>query len=128
MTAVPPMDAPPPTREDRRPEGALDGALDTFVGVRSGTVVRFRARLVNTSVRESLFPQVFFVRVALVGDGLLLRETLVRIIVPEGPKFDAGPEHDVHASQDASTEDAFADATAEDALGLEADGVDPHDA
>ncbi|MBL8682004.1 MAG: hypothetical protein JNK05_22750 [Myxococcales bacterium] len=116
VSATPPANTTAPTREDRLPAGMTDGVADTFVTVRSGTVVRFRARLANRTVRESVFPQVFFLRVALVGDGMPLRETLVRVIVPEGPKFDAGED------------DASNDGSRSDGAGIDADAGQPADA
>ncbi len=90
VSAVAPGGASPPVLLDMLPAGAPDGRPDAFGTVRAGTRVRFRAVLRNRSVREGVFPQVFFLRIALVGDGVTQRETLVRVIVPEGPKFDAG--------------------------------------
>lgn len=77
-------------REDRWPADTPDGTLDTFTNVRSGARLTFRLHLRNRTVRETELPQVFFVRVVITGDGLVLRESLIRVIVPEGPKQDAG--------------------------------------
>jgi hypothetical protein len=41
-------------------------------------------------VPDDEFPQVFFVPVTILGDGTVLREMVVRVIVPEGPKRDSG--------------------------------------
>ncbi len=124
VSAVAPANTAAPTRADRLPAGATDGVLDTFAGVRSGTLVRFRARLANRTVREAVFPQVFFLKVVLVGDGSPLRETIVRVIVPEGPKFDAG-------SDDGSTVDGSQPLDAPDAAetpdAVETDAADGPD-
>jgi hypothetical protein len=130
VSATPPAGSSPPGREDRRPAGMLDSIPDTFTVVRSGTQLRFRARLANRTVRESVFPQVFFLRVVLVGDGAPLREALVRVIVPEGPKFDGGT--DDSSSPDARIDGSSQDATAVDggALGdgpADASAVEPLD-
>jgi hypothetical protein len=123
-SATPPANSEAPGAEDRLPTAMMDGVRDTFTSVRSGTVARFRARLANRSVREGVFPQVFFLRIALVGDGMDIRETLVRVIVPEGPKFDAGPDpldaadagtaSDASERSDAANSDASADPDAVD--------------
>lgn len=94
VSATPPSNASAPGVADRLPAATPDGVNDTFTAVRSRTIVRFRARLANRTVRDGLYPQVFFLRIALVGDGSDIREALVRVIVPEGPKFDAGPDPD----------------------------------
>jgi hypothetical protein len=124
VSASPPANSAAPGLADRRPAAMPDGLVDTFTSVRSRTVVRFRAHLANRSVREGLYPQVFFLRVALVGDGADIREALVRVIVPEGPKFDAGGDpdaseagvvNDAEAETDASTPDAAPEAAVTDA-------------
>jgi hypothetical protein len=124
ISAVAPANTPAPTRADRFPAGATDGVLDTFSGVRSGTVVRFRARLANRTVREGVFPQVFFLRVVLVGDGSSLRETIVRVIVPEGPKFDAGFDDGSREDGSAPTDAAGALDAAETPDAAETDAAD----
>jgi hypothetical protein len=131
IRAVAPDGASAPMLLDVLPPGAPDGRPDAFATVRSGTRVRFRAALRNRSVREGVFPQVFFLRIALVGDGLTLRETLVRVIVPEGPKFDAGPQDASGPGDrlDGALEDAgpAEDARTEESPAEEPDGA-PSDA
>lgn len=78
-----------PTREDRVP-AAHDGVLDTFVNVPTRTTLGFRVNLQNVTVPLQEFPQVFFVRVNVMGDGVVVAERIVRVIVPEGPKPDGG--------------------------------------
>jgi len=85
-SAVPALMSPAPGREDRLPAGMLDGVSDTFTSVYSRTQLTFRLHLQNRSVIEGEFPQVFFLRVLVTGDGTILREVTVRVIVPEGPK------------------------------------------
>jgi hypothetical protein len=84
-----PADSSPPGRADRVPAGG-DGIADTFTAVHARTALTFRLHLRNDAVAASEFPQVFFLRVLVRADGEALREVLVRVIVPEGPKFDAG--------------------------------------
>ena len=106
LTSEPPRGVVAPGRADQVPQGAPDGVLDTFTQVRTGTALNFRARLRNRTVLETAFPQVFFLRIALIGDGAILREALVRVIVPEGPKLDGGLDDasalDVGAAPDAA--------------------------
>ncbi|MDP3276390.1 MAG: hypothetical protein Q8Q09_14425 [Deltaproteobacteria bacterium] len=79
-----------PTREDRLPSSGPDGIADTFARVAPATTLNFAIRLQNNTVREGLYPQSFLLRVRLVGDAMTLREYVIRVIVPEGPKWDAG--------------------------------------
>lgn len=102
-----------PEARDRLPPSMPDGLDDTFENVLTRTRLTFRIVARNTSVPESEFPQLFFARVQLVGDGVVVGERTIRIIVPEGPKRDAGPD----AVSDAT---AFSDAPAT----LEAGGDD----
>ncbi len=89
VSAMAPAGAPAPRREDRLPAAMPDGVLETFAQVATRTRLGFEVRLRNTRVREEEFPQVFFVRVVLLGDGLVVGERVVRVIVPEGPKPDS---------------------------------------
>ncbi len=77
-----------PTREDLRPAGAPDGLDDTFRNVRPNVRLTFRLHMRNLMVPEQEFPQVFYLPVTVVGDGLVMRQLTVRVIVPEGPKHD----------------------------------------
>lgn len=97
-TATPPPGGTPPTREDVHPSG--DGVLDTFVGVRSGTSVTFRAHLANRTVEPADYDQVFLVTITVLGDGLELVHRTIRITVPRG-RLDAG-------RMDAGSDDANA--------------------
>jgi hypothetical protein len=102
--ATPTEGSEAPGRADRLPAGAPDGTPDTFTGVHARTELGFRLHFANRTVPETELPQVFFLRVQIVGDDLVLREMLVRVIVPEGPKLDAG-------ASDARPSDAGPDAT-----------------
>lgn len=87
-SATPPPGGTDPAREDRIAVG--DGVLDTFLDVRAGTTLRFVAHLANDSVEPADYEQTFRVTVRVVGDGLVLAERVVRVIVPAGRR-DAGP-------------------------------------
>ncbi len=105
-SAVVPAGVAEPHREDRLPAGALDGVADTFTDVSTRTRLTFRAHVRNTRVASLEMPQVFFVRVALTGDGVVLGERIVRIIVPEGPK----PDSAVDVARDRASVDTAPDA------------------
>lgn len=90
IEAAAPEGTPLPERQDRAPAGALDGLDDTFVNVQTRTRLTFRVIARNTSRVAQEYPQLFFARVQLVGDGVVVGERVVRVIVPEGPKPDAG--------------------------------------
>jgi hypothetical protein len=100
--AVPPPGSPMPRIEDRLPVGMLDGIADTFAEVPTRTHLTFRIRLRNVTVAHTELPQVFFLRVSLTGDGIVLGERIVRVLVPEGPKPDSG----VDVFRDRTTTDA----------------------
>ena len=89
-SAVTPDGSPPPMTDDRFPTAATDGIADTFLNVRANVQLNFRLHLRNLMVQSDEFPQVFFVPVTVLGDGTILREIVVRVIVPEGPKHDGG--------------------------------------
>jgi hypothetical protein len=88
--AVVPDGVTAPTRADQAPAAMPDGVMDTFLTVPTRTRLTFRVHLRNTTVRETEYPQLYFVRVRLIGDGLVVDERTVRVIIPEGPKPDAG--------------------------------------
>ena len=90
VSARVPDGATPPLRADLAPAGMPDGVMDTFTTVPTRTRLTFRVRLRNTTRPETEFPQLYFVRVTLVGDGVTVDERIVRVIVPEGPKPDGG--------------------------------------
>ena len=80
----------PPLRVDLVPAGMPDGIMDTFTTVPTRTRLTFRVHLRNTTRPETEYPQLYFVRVTLVGDGVTVDERVVRVIIPEGPKPDGG--------------------------------------
>lgn len=84
--ARPPAGTPAPGREDRI---GGDGVLDTFVEVGTGTTLRFTAVLENRTIVPADYDQVFRVGIRVVGDGIVLEELTVRVIVPRG-RLDAG--------------------------------------
>lgn len=94
VSATPPEGGTAPRREDTN----ADGVYDTFADVQTRTRLTYGVVLRNTGAPTEEFPQVYFVRVRLVGDGVIVGERVVRVIVPEGPKPDAGPDARVDAS------------------------------
>lgn len=107
VSARAPEGATPPLRADLAPAAMPDGVMDTFTTVSTRTRLTFRAHLRNTARPETEYPQLYFVRVALVGDGVTVDERVVRVIVPEGPKpdgGDGGADAVVEAGADAGTD------------------------
>jgi len=89
-SSTPPDGTPEPRRMDLRPTG--DDVLDTFVDVRPGTELELVARLRNDRIPPADYEQVFRVTIEVLGDGLVLAEQVVRIVVPRGRlPMDAGP-------------------------------------
>ena len=88
-TTLPGVDAP--TRRDTPP---LDGVFDAFEDVRGGTELTFTLGLRNVLLREQDHEQVFRITVRVVGDGVVLIEETIRVIVPAASPTslgDAGP-------------------------------------
>ncbi|MCB9628880.1 MAG: hypothetical protein H6725_16020 [Sandaracinaceae bacterium] len=85
------MGVTPPTRVDSPP---TDGVFDAFEDVRGGTELVFTLRLRNVLLRDLDYEQAFRITVRIVGDGVVLAEQTLRIVVPavspEGAG-DAGP-------------------------------------
>ena len=90
VSARTPEGATPPQRADLLPTGMPDGVMDTFTTVPTRTRLTFRVHLRNVTLRETEYPQLYFIRVTLVGDGVTVDERVVRVIIPEGPKPDGG--------------------------------------
>ena len=92
VEAIPPRGVEAPRIEDRI-EDPL-GVDDTFVGVSLGTELRFAIRLRNLTVPPATYDQFFRVTVQILGDGAVLDEVTIRIIVPmafpDGGPPDAG--------------------------------------
>ncbi len=120
LSATAPTGTPEPRREDRQPGGAPDGVLDTFTEVTTRTRLTFRVHVRNTRAPEQEYPQLFYVRVVLLGDGLVVGERVLRIIVPEGPKPDSG----VDVPRDVAPVDASADLPAELPAPVDAPAID----
>ena len=81
--------------------------LDTFVEVRRGTELEFVARLQNDRIPPADYDQVFRVTIEVLGDGLVLAEKVVRIIVPRGRlQMDAGVDGGADAATDSGGSDA----------------------
>lgn len=90
---------PPPgddalTLEDRFPEEAPDGVLDTFVQPAPDTPIEFELLLQNNAIVPGPVEQRFRVTVEVTGDGLLLQEHGIAILVPAGTP---PPDDDVDA-------------------------------
>ncbi len=122
LDATPPAGGTAPTRGDLRP---TDGIDDTFLGVRSGTEIRFRAHLANLTIEPADYDQVFRVVIRVLGDGLVLVERTVRVTVPRG-RLDGGPSDDAGpgGSSDASSSDAGPSDAGVDDAGVDDAGVD----
>lgn len=84
-STLPGVDAP--TRRDTPP---TDGVFDTFIDVRGGTELVFTLGLRNVLLMEQDFEQVFRITIRVVGDGVVLIEETLRVIVPAAPPAPAG--------------------------------------
>jgi hypothetical protein len=84
--ASPEEGSPAPGREDRI---GGDGVLDTFVDVATGTRLRFSVLLRNETLAPADYDQVFRIGLRIVGDGTVLDELTVRVLVPRS-SHDAG--------------------------------------
>jgi hypothetical protein len=85
IEALPGTGADPAPVADREPAGMPDGVAETFVGVPGGSTLRFAIRLRNDRIAPTDVDQRFRVTLRVVGDGLLLREQTLRVVVPAGP-------------------------------------------
>ena len=104
--ATPRVGSPAPGRQDRV---GGDGVLDTFVEVATGTRLRFAVLLQNETLAPADYDQAFRVGLRIVGDGTVLDELTVRVIVPRSA-------HDAGASdtRDAGAEAGMGDAAVAD--------------
>jgi hypothetical protein len=82
----------------------MDGIDDTFVDVQNGARLGFLVELKNNVVQPMAQEQRFRVMVQILGDGLILEEHLLRVVVP-ATRADAGVSAS-DASIDASSLDA----------------------
>jgi hypothetical protein len=90
-----------PELADLLPEGEADGELDSFVKVRAKTKLRFEVELQNHVIAPTDVDQTFRVVVQVKGDGLILQEKTLRVVVPKGTRL--APEHDSASDDDAGS-------------------------
>ncbi len=74
--------ADPPMIEDRLPESEPDGEPDSFVAVRSKTRLAFDIWLRNRLIASTDVAQRFRVIVQVLGDGLIIAERTIRVVIP----------------------------------------------
>jgi hypothetical protein len=100
-----PGDEAPAEPADLLPEGEPDGEPDSFVQVRSKANLRFEVELRNTRLAPTDAAQRFRVVVQVVGDGLILEQRTLRIVIPSGDGL-VPPEQEPDSSvPDASSDD-----------------------
>jgi hypothetical protein len=92
------------TVADLLPDGAPDGEPDSFVQVRAKARLRFEVELRNTRIAPSDVAQRFRIVVQVSGDGLILEQRTLRIVIPAGGGLAPAPEADA-AAPDASADD-----------------------
>ena len=86
-----------PETADRLPSGAPDGVPDSYLNVTRRQLLGFAAVIDNTRLPPSDEDQHYRVSVRLMGDGVLLEERLLGLVVPAGTRqptaadADAGP-------------------------------------
>jgi hypothetical protein len=85
-----------PDLRDRLPASEPDGVADSFVQVDRRSQVGFRVTLRNDRIAPGDLPQRFRISIRVVGDGVLLQERFLRVLVPAGhvagdAVLDAGP-------------------------------------
>lgn len=87
----------PAMTDDLLPTDAPDGEPDSFVAVHSKTRLAFEVWLHNLRIAPSDVDQHFRVIVQVLGDGLLVDQRTIRVVVPRGDRlaprntFDAAP-------------------------------------
>jgi hypothetical protein len=83
--AVPQMSGvPQPELRDSLPAGKPDGVADGFAQVDRRSQLGFLVTLRNDRIAPSDLPQRFRISIRVVGDGVLLQERLLRVLVPAG--------------------------------------------
>lgn len=82
IEALPSTKSNAPTVADQLPASMPDGIAETFLGVRSGSTLRFSVRLRNDRIAPTDVEQRFRLTLQVVGDGLLLGEQMLRVVVP----------------------------------------------
>lgn len=85
-----------PKIEDLLPKGEPDGVDDSFVHVRTSDALGFEVRLRNRHIAATDVDQMFRVIVQIEGDGVILEERTLRVIVPAAHALvpEAGVEDD----------------------------------
>ena len=71
-----------PQIEDLLPKDTPDGVDDSFVHVRTSDALRFEVRLRNRTIAPTDVDQTFRVVVQIEGDGVILEERTLRVVVP----------------------------------------------
>lgn len=85
VAAVTPVQADDgPERADELPAAAPDGRLDSFVDVRAGQDLAFAVTLRNRAVPARDYEQRFRVLIEVRGDGVVLEQRTLRVMVPAG--------------------------------------------
>jgi hypothetical protein len=79
-----------PATSDRLPLGMPDGVPDSYLQVERKNRVGFKVTLRNARIAPSDVPQHFRVSVRLLGDGLLLEERYLGVLIPAGQEADGG--------------------------------------
>lgn len=85
-----------PEIADLLPSGAPDGEPDTFVDARAAAPLVFEVKLRNVRLPPRPEPQQFRVVLRILGDGLIVDERVLRIIVPPGELPTLGDEDAGH--------------------------------
>jgi hypothetical protein len=98
-----------PDARDLLPRGEPDGVIESYVDVDRRSQLGFRVTLQNQSIAARDVAQRFRVAVQVVGDGVLLEERLLRVVVPAQGGNATDPESSRHVAVDAAVE-ATADA------------------
>ncbi len=85
-----------PQIKDLLPKPKPDGIPDSFVDVHQSTQLGFSVRLRDDRLPPSDLPQRFRLKLRIVGDGLVLQERVLRVVIPALPAVgaDAGALHD----------------------------------
>jgi hypothetical protein len=77
-----PPGIPAPATADLLPSGAPDGKLDSYLNVQRLNLLGFTVSLNNQRIAPSDQPQHYRVSINVLGDGLLLEEHLLGVVVP----------------------------------------------
>ncbi len=97
---------PAPERGDRLPEGAPDGAADSYLQVDRRNRLGFRVFLRNDRIAPRDVAQRFRVAIRVQGDSVLLEERYLRVVVPALRKGALDPESSGQVAPEAGAEDA----------------------